>query len=151
MAKPASETDFGSLRAAWLEAFVLTVDNEKRTAAAAQLGVSEDTVSKNIAKLEKWLGGGARRLLLWPNAYPPTLTDEGIRFLPDARTMLDLMREARKLPDVAEAPIKPSSTAHIRVPPPVVSVHGSAVPLGPTPHPPSDLGQRAGEVSATEK
>lgn len=122
LTKSDSELEFGDLRAAWLEAFVLTVDNKKRTAAAAQMEVSEDTVTKNIAKLERWLGGGPRRLLLWPNTYPPALTDAGKHFLPDARDILDLMRKARELPVVTEVPIKLVSTAHLRVPPPVASV-----------------------------
>ena len=123
LAKSASKFGFGDVRAGWLEAFVLTVDNKKRTAAAAQLEVSEDTVTKNIEKLEKWLGGGQRRLLMVPNMYPVVLTDEGRRFLPDARQILELMREARKLPVVTDAPIKRvSSTAHLTVPPPVASV-----------------------------
>ena len=122
LAKSDSEFAFGDVRAAWLEAFVLTVDNKKRVAAAAQLEVSEDTVSKNIEKLEKWLGGGQRRLLMLPNKYPPVLTEAGTRFLPDARRILDLMHEARKPVAVTVAPITQVSIAHLRVPPPVVSV-----------------------------
>jgi DNA-binding transcriptional LysR family regulator len=123
LAKSDSEFAFGDLRVAWLEAFVLSVDNKKRVAAAAQMKVSEDTVSKHIEKLEKWLGGGPRRLLLWPNMYPPELTDEGTRFLPAARRILELMCEARKPVAVTVAPIKRvSSTAHLTVPPPVATV-----------------------------
>lgn len=119
MAKSDSELGFGDLRAAWLEAFVLTVDNKKRTAAASQMEVSEDTVTKHITKLEEWLGGGPRRLLLLPNMYPLVLTDAGKLFLPDARKVLELMREARKPVAVIVAPVRRESTAHIRVPPPV--------------------------------
>ncbi len=119
MANSDSESAFGDLRAAWLESFVSTVDNKKRTAAAEEMGVSEDTVTKNIKKLEEWLGGGPRRFLLWPNTYPPALTSGGESFLPDARKLLELMRKARELPIVAEEPVKPTSTAHLRVPPPV--------------------------------
>lgn len=119
MANSDSESAFGDLRAAWLEAFVSTVDNKKRTAAAEEMGVSEDTVTKNIKKLEEWLGGGPRRFLLWPNTYPPALTSEGESFLPEARKVLDLMREARKPVAVTVSPVRQGSTAHIRVPPPV--------------------------------
>jgi DNA-binding transcriptional LysR family regulator len=126
LTKSESEFGFGDLRVAWLEAFVLTVDNKKRTAAASQLGVSEDTVTKNIKKLERWLGGGPRRLLLLPNMYPLVLTDAGKRFLPDARKVLELMREARKPVAMTVAPVRRGSTAHIRVPPHVDRVREGA-------------------------
>lgn len=123
MTDPKPEHEFGDLRIAWLEAFVLTVENEKRAAAAAQMEVSDDTVSKHITKLEKWLGSGPRRLLLWPNTYPPTLTGEGERFLPSARQILELARAARA---PAVVPIRtPVSPGALRVPPAVVPVGDS--------------------------
>lgn len=122
MTKAASESEFGDFRVAWLEAFVLTVDNKKRMAAAAQMEICEDTVTKHIKKLERWLGGGPRRLLLLPNMYPPVLTDAGKRFLPNARKVLKLMHEARKPVVETVPPVRRGSTAHLRVPPPVASV-----------------------------
>lgn len=147
MANSDSESGFGDLRAAWLEAFVSTVDNKKRTAAAEEMGVSEDTVTKNIKKLEEWLGGGPRRFLLWPNVYPPALTYEGESFLKDARKLLDLMRKVRELPVVAEEPVKRTSTAHLRVPPPAPPIQegsetiSEAGPDRPVPSPPPSAEQ----------
>lgn len=123
---------FGSLQVAWLVAFVESAEH-KRTAAAGTLGVSQSTVTKYIESLECWYGGGPRRLLMLGNMHPASLTREGEDFLPKAKELLALLRAALPPPVVTdEAPVKPvfTSTAHIRVPPPVVSRQGDATPPG---------------------
>ena len=95
MTPDSSESQFGSLRVAWLQAFVLTVDNDKRTAAAKALDIGQGTVTKHIKKLESWFGGGPRRLLVWPDVWPPRLTVDGESFLPVAREILSLLQTAR--------------------------------------------------------
>lgn len=99
-----AEFQFGSLRVAWLEAFVLAVRFEKQTAAAAEMGVAQSTISKHIENLEFWYGGGARRFLLLPNMWPPTLTEDGKAFLPVAEravAALSELRTSRPNPDAS--------------------------------------------------
>ncbi|RYY22656.1 MAG: LysR family transcriptional regulator [Sphingomonadales bacterium] len=92
-----SEMQFSSLQVAWLIAFVESADY-KRTAAAGALGVNQSTVTKYIAKLESWYGGGPRRLLMLHNMHPPVLTAEGKEFLPVARQLLEHLRAAQPKP-----------------------------------------------------
>lgn len=92
-----SEMQFSSLQIAWLIAFVESAEH-KRTAAAGTLGVAQSTVTKYIAKLESWYGGGPRRLLMLHNMHPPVLTEEGKEFLPVARQVLALLRAAQPKP-----------------------------------------------------
>ena len=95
MGGSAAENQFGSLRVAWLEALVLSVRFEKQTAAAAEMGVAQSTISKHIENLEFWYGGGARRFLLLPNMWPPTLTEDGKAFLPVAERAVAALSELK--------------------------------------------------------
>lgn len=107
MSGRAAEFQFGSLRVAWLEAFVLSVRYGKQTAAAAAMGVTQGTISKHIENLECWYGGGQRRSLMLSNMWPPTLTDEGKAFFPVAERALQALDELRKRPEVIETPPRP--------------------------------------------
>lgn len=95
MSDSAAELQFGTLRVAWLEAFVLSVHYGKQTAAAAAMGVSQGTISKHIENLETWYGRDARRFLLLPNMWPPTLTDDGKAFIPVAERAVAALSELR--------------------------------------------------------
>ena len=104
MGGSAAEFQFGSLRVAWLEAFVLSVRYGKQTAAAAAMGVTQGTISKHIENLERWYGGGASRLLLEDNMWPPTLTADGRAFLPIAEravAALSELKASRTSPDAS--------------------------------------------------
>lgn len=104
MSGSAAELQFGTLRVAWLEAFVLSVHYGKQTAAAAAMEVSQGTISKHIENLETWYGRGARRFLLLPNMWPPTLTDDGRAFLPIAEravAALSELKASRPKPDAS--------------------------------------------------
>lgn len=106
MGGSAAEFQFGSLRVAWLEAFVLSVRYGKQTAAAAAMGVTQGTISKHIENLERWYGGGASRLLLEHNMWPPTLTDDGKAFLPVAEravAALSELKASRPSPDASRS------------------------------------------------
>ena len=111
-------TDFKDLRLVWLEAFVRVADSGKRTAAAAEMGIHQGTVTKHIQKLEEWLGGSdsppSRRLLIDDNGklYPGRQ-----EFLLAAQEVLQLLKEARKLPEPVEKPPKPRISASDLRPP----------------------------------
>ena len=102
-----SENQFGSLRVAWLEAFVLSARHKKRMAAAAEMGVSQGTISKYIKSLEHWYGNGRRRLLMLENMWPPILTEDGAALLPKAERALEVLQELQRRPDVVETPPRP--------------------------------------------
>jgi DNA-binding transcriptional LysR family regulator len=105
--------EFGDLRLVWLQAFVQVADSKKRTAAADEMGIHQGTVTKHVQKLEQWLGG---RMLLDDNV-PVGLYPDGQKFLPVARQVLALLKEAQKLPEPVEvAPVKPVDTKTLRVP-----------------------------------
>ena len=106
------------LRLIWLEAFVRVADTGKRTAAAAEMGINQGTVTKHIQNLERWMGGGDHsRVLMMDNVWPVSLTAEGEAFLLVARQVLELLREAKKLPEPVEMPSKPCvDPRNIRVP-----------------------------------
>lgn len=95
MSDRAAEFQFGNLRVAWLEAFVLSVRFDKQMAAAAEMGVAQSTISKHIENLEFWYGGGSRRFLLLPNMWPPTLTEDGEAFLPVAERAVAALSELK--------------------------------------------------------
>ena len=95
MGGSAEKMQFGSLRVAWLEAFVLSVNYGKQTAAAAEMGVTQGTISKHIENLELWCGGGARRLLLEYNQFPPVLTAAGEAFFPVAERAVAALSELK--------------------------------------------------------
>lgn len=109
--------EFDGLRLIWLEAFVQVAETGKRTAAAAEMGINQGTVTKHIQNLERWLGGGHSRMLMVDNVWPVSLTAEGEAFLPVARQVLGVLREAKKLPEPVEMPSKPCvDPRNIRVP-----------------------------------
>lgn len=101
---------FGSLKIEWVEAFVLSIELKKRTAAAAAMGVRQTDMSRYIRNLESWLGGGPRLLLLEHNMVP-TLTPAGKAFLPVAQQVLDLLRDAQVTP-AEPAPPAPKVSSH---------------------------------------
>lgn len=112
--------EFDGLRIVWLEAFIQVVDNDKRTAAAAEMGIHQSTVTKHIQKLEQWLGGGPSAMLMLDNMWPVTLTAEGEKFLPIARQVLELLRKARKHPEPVETPPRLRvDPRNIKVPKPI--------------------------------
>ncbi len=103
---------FGNLRIAWLEAFVAVVDSGKQTAAAAELGVRQDTISRHVKSLEEWLG----RVLV-TSTVPVRLSEDGDAFLLKAREILRLLREAQSLGQVSAPPPAPAISARdIKVP-----------------------------------
>ncbi|KQR57210.1 LysR family transcriptional regulator [Brevundimonas sp. Leaf168] len=117
MAKKKEEdlTEFGGLRVVWLEAFVRSVEASSRVAAAAQMGVDQATVTKHIQKLEKWLARGRVRPLVDYQVWPLRLTSDGEKFLPQAKMVLETLRQARISPiemplpeDTTEAAIMPN-------------------------------------------
>lgn len=105
--------DFGTLQIAWLEAFVLSADYKKRTAAAEVMGVTQSAISKYIANLEIWFGRGSRRVLIFDNRRPQ-LTEDGKAFLPVAKRILADLQDARKF--VEFPPKRTISPADIKVP-----------------------------------
>lgn len=110
------EAGFEAMRLSWLEAFVRTARSKKRTAAAAEMGVSQATVTKHIQKLERWLSGGLYRPLVADNVWPVQLTEAGEDFLPVAEQILDLLRTAREGPDKVVTIKSPISAKDIKVP-----------------------------------
>lgn len=110
-----SEMQFSSLQIAWLIAFVESAEH-KRTAAAGTLGVTQSTVTKYIAKLESWYGGGPRRPLMLHNMHPPILTEDGEEFLPKAKDVLALLLAAQPKPLIQTLPAPRVSPQNIRVP-----------------------------------
>ncbi|SDQ79735.1 regulatory helix-turn-helix protein, lysR family [Brevundimonas sp. 374] len=101
------KSQFGSLRVAWLEAFVLSVQYGKQTAAASEMGVTQGTISKHIENLELWYGGGQHRVLLLPNMWPPTLTDDGKAFFPVAERAVAGLSELKASRPSLDAPRSP--------------------------------------------
>jgi len=94
---------FEGLQLVWLETFVHVVDSGKRTAAAKEMKIHQGTVTKHIQKLEQWLGGGARMLLV-DNGVPARLYPDGERFLPVAKQILEQLDEARRPPVLSDTP-----------------------------------------------
>lgn len=90
---------FDGLSVVWLEAFVRVAESGKRTAAAAEMKISQGTVTKYVQKLERWLGG---RMLLSDNSVPARLLPGGEEFLPVAKQILQMLDEARTPPVPAE-------------------------------------------------
>ena len=92
-----------------LLAFVETAAGGSLTAAAERLGISPAAVSKSLAKLEQQLGvrlfnRSTRRL---------SITQEGQRFLADARTALRLLDQA--VADVSQSAQEPAGRVRISV------------------------------------
>jgi DNA-binding transcriptional LysR family regulator len=77
------------LELANVRAFVGAVDNATMTAAASALFITQQALSKRIAKLEATTGPLLRRTV-----HGVTLTDRGERFLPYARRLLATADEA---------------------------------------------------------
>ncbi|GAA5051951.1 LysR family transcriptional regulator [Nocardia callitridis] len=73
-----------------IRAFVAVVDDEQFGHAATALGISQQAVSKRIAKLETQVGAA----LLARGSGRTAPTDAGARLLPHARTMLAACAEA---------------------------------------------------------
>lgn len=85
------ELKFGDLRVAWLEAFVAVAESGKQTAAAAELGISQTAVSRQLENLRVWLGNP----ILFDTDVPANLYPAGERFLPVAKEIIRLLSEAR--------------------------------------------------------
>jgi len=79
---------FEGLNVVWLEALVAVADSEKRMQAAAAMGVTDGTVTKHVANLERWLG----RALVFDGSVE--LTPDGHRLVPAARQILELLEQA---------------------------------------------------------
>jgi DNA-binding transcriptional LysR family regulator len=107
---------FEGLSLVWVEAFVEVAKSTKRTAAAAQLGITQGTITKHLHDLERWLG----KLLVVDGSVPARLTTHGEEFLPVALQILALLEEARRPAALIETtptpPRPPVSAKHIKVP-----------------------------------
>ena len=79
-----------TVRLIWLEAFVATVDEGSKSAAAPHVGVHKSTVSNYVRDLEGWLG-----TVLLTSDVPPELTPAGAKFLPKARQVIDLLKSSQ--------------------------------------------------------
>ena len=106
--------DFGDLRLAWLETFVVVSRSENRSLAAKTLGITQSAVTKHIQNLERW----SQKVLVYPDSVPTKLTKQGEAFVSVAVNVRDVMAEARK-PSVTPAEPKPISVKDLRVPPSV--------------------------------
>lgn len=98
--------EFGDLSIDWIEAFVRSARAEKRTAAAAEMGIDQSTVTRHIQSLEKWLGRG-NCLPLVEEKRGVKLSAAGADFLDTAELVLELLRNARvplSQPDRPETP-----------------------------------------------
>lgn len=84
--------EFGGLRVALLETFVLLASVGKRTAVASELGLRQGTVTKQIQDLERW----AQTILVEHNSSPAKLTPHGEEFLVKAKRLLAVLEDARK-------------------------------------------------------
>jgi len=81
------DLDLGAVRA-----FLAVTDDRYFSEAAARLGVSQQAVSKRIARLESALG--TRRFLR--SRTGGDLTEDGRAFLPHARALIDVADQARE-------------------------------------------------------
>lgn len=79
------DLDLGAVRA-----FVAVADDRHFGAAADRLGLSQQAISKRIAKLESGLGA----TLLHRSHHGTALTDDGVTFLPHARSLVALADQA---------------------------------------------------------
>lgn len=79
------DLDLGAVRA-----FVAVADDRHFGAAADRLGLSQQAISKRIAKLESGLGA----TLLHRSRTGAALTDDGVAFLPHARSLVALADQA---------------------------------------------------------
>lgn len=96
--------EFADLSIDWIEAFVRSARAEKRTAAAAEMGIDQSTVTRHIQSLEKWLGRG-NFLPLVEEKRGVQLSAAGADFLDTAELVLELLRNARvpvRQPDRSE-------------------------------------------------
>ncbi len=92
-----------------LEAFMAAADAGSQREAAKALGCTQSAVSKRITTLEAWLG----KLLLTSDA-PKELTENGKAFLPVARQIVTLLKEARSQPSSA-SPLAETSARDIKI------------------------------------
>ena len=84
---------------AWLVAFVTVAKAQSHTTAGRELGSSQSTVSRDIGKLEQWLG---KPLLV--GYAPQSITKYGKSILPMAGTILELLKDARSV-EASQHPI----------------------------------------------
>ncbi|MGP3932069.1 LysR family transcriptional regulator [Nonomuraea sp. KM88] len=80
-----AELDLGAVRA-----FVAVVEDRSFSEAAVQLGISQQAISKRIARLESGLG----LTLLFRSRNGAALTEDGRAFLPHARALVGLADQA---------------------------------------------------------
>lgn len=92
-----------TLRLAWLETFLASVDCGTQELAAERLGVSQPTIGNHIRSLEKWLGHK-----LFSPGSPRRLTSRGSQFVSIAKDVSKLIRESRHARAIATDP-KPFS------------------------------------------
>lgn len=106
--------DFGDLRLAWLQTFVVVSRSDNRSEAAKKLGITQSAVTKHIQNLERW----SQKVLVYPDRAPTELTDQGKALVSVADNVWDIMARARKL---SESPAEPKriSVKDLRVPPSV--------------------------------
>lgn len=92
-----------ALNTLWLETFVAVADAGKRTAVANDTGRHQASVTRDIQRLETWLGG----TLLFNGNVPAELSPAGEAFLPVAQEVLTLLQEARSAAVVKVTPTEP--------------------------------------------
>lgn len=80
------------LRIAWIQAFLASVGTKSFSAAARAIGCDQSTVTRDVAHLEKFLGGK-----VFERGPQLTLTPLGDAFLPKGVAMLELVRDAKVL------------------------------------------------------
>lgn len=95
--------DFKDLKLIWLIAFVEAAETESFSKASKVLGVDKSSVSRYVSKLEEWY----QSLLFYQNSVPLELTAEGQAFVPKAREVLRLLKEASatQKPTQPQAPV----------------------------------------------
>lgn len=92
----------GDLDLAAVRAFVVVADNRHFGEAAAQLGVTQQAVSKRVAKLESDLG-----IVLFSRQRSGTrLSGDGAAFLPHARRLLSVAEQAAELAHRRRVPLR---------------------------------------------
>lgn len=81
---------FKSIRVVCLEAFLAVSTFRSFTAAAAELGCDQSTISRLVDELERWLA-----MVLFETRDPPRLGSQGEAFLPKAKEIIRLLKECR--------------------------------------------------------
>ena len=104
--------EFGDLRLAWLQTFLVVSRSDNRSVAAKILGITQSAVTKHIQNLQRW----SQKILVYPDSVPTKLTEQGEAFVLVADDILKVMAEARILSVAPAEPPRKISVKDLRVP-----------------------------------